>query len=145
MSVAWASSSAMSVAIPARMRRREAVAGGGDGECFGAGLRRAAGGRCGSTGRPRLWVVESQGDHGVADGEVGGDGDAGAGGQGAADGVSVEGVGDLFGGGGDELAVVAEGDRRCGPIGANSASMSLRPREIRSPARMRWVVSSESV
>jgi hypothetical protein len=59
-------------------------------------------------------VVESQGEHGVADRGLGGDDDAGPGGQGAADGISVEGVGDLFGGGGDELAVVAEGDRRCG-------------------------------
>ena len=64
-----------------------------------------------------LGVLERGGEHGVTDRHVSGDDDAGAGRQGAVDGVPVEGIGDLFGGGDDEFAMVADGDRRRGSDG----------------------------
>jgi predicted ester cyclase len=62
-------------------------------------------------------VLERGGEHGVTDRDVSGDDDAGAGWQGAVAGVPVEGSADLFGGGDDEFAMVADGDRRRGSDG----------------------------
>lgn len=92
---------------------QEAVAGGSDGKCLGAGLTPQAPGDVGPQVGRGIGVLGGGGDHGVAHGDVCSDGDAGAGGQAAGDGVPFEGVGDLLGNLDHELAVVSQGHRWC--------------------------------